>query len=77
MTTITTDKKLTVRQIEALKRIRDRGPSAWCDGSRAGGATRRMFERLEEQGLVTVWPPKITPGGRLILKIWYPQRSKP
>lgn len=56
--------RLTKRQREALIRVRDRGPSAWCRGSRAGGAVARMFDRLEEMGLVTKPPYQITAAGR-------------
>lgn len=59
--------KLTRTQIDALVRIRDRGPYAWCPGGRAGGATSRMFERMAEIGLCSLPPIEITTLGRKIL----------
>lgn len=60
-------KTLTRRQIDGLRRIRDRGPEAWCDGGRAGGATSRMFDRLTALGLCTRPPHAITTFGRNVL----------
>lgn len=60
------DLRLTMKQAEGLRRIRDRGPMAWCDGikSRAGGATGRMFDRMAAEGLCTRAPHRITSKGR-------------
>lgn len=61
-------KQLTKDQIDALRRIRDRGSSAWCDGrGRAGGAVSRMFDLLRAMGLVTPPPYTITDAGRTVL----------
>jgi hypothetical protein len=62
----TASASLTRKQIDGLKRIRDRGSLAWSEGirSRAGGATRRMFERLAAIGLCTSCPFEITDKGR-------------
>src|ERR1017187_9502437 len=43
---------LSREQISGLRRIHDRGPGAWCDGQRVGGATASMFARLITLGLV-------------------------
>jgi len=52
---------LTKTQIEAMVRIRDRGPSAWCAGKgRAGGAVSRMFDRLRDLGMVEGPPYRCT-----------------
>lgn len=62
----TASASLTRKQIDGLKRIRDRGPYAWSDGikSRAGGATRRMFVRMSWRGFCTPAPFTITQKGR-------------
>ena len=61
--------KLTRAQEEALVRVRDRGPYAWCAGvGRAGGAVARLFERLADQGLVSRAPHKITKAGRALVQ---------
>lgn len=62
-------KSLTRTQLGALRRIRDRGSDAWCDGRRAGGATSRMFDRLEALGLVTSAPYQLTKSGRDVLAL--------
>ena len=56
---------LTTSQREAIARIRDRGPTAWCDGVRGltSGAIRRMFARLVAAGLVEGPPYRPTPAG--------------
>lgn len=54
-------------QAEALKRIRDRGPEAWCGGGRAGGATGRMFDRMTTAGLCTRPPHQVTLKGHAAL----------
>lgn len=52
-------------QAEALRRIRDRGSLAWCEGKgRAGGAVSRVFRRLVNDGLCTKPPYEITDAGR-------------
>lgn len=49
-----TEVVLTVKQAEALRRVRDRGPKGWCHGlGRAGGAVARLFDRLHAAGLVS------------------------
>jgi hypothetical protein len=60
--------KLTTTQIDGLRRIRDRGPLAWCEGnSREGGSVSRMFDRMVGQGLCTPPPYEITERGRAAL----------
>lgn len=50
---------------DALRRIRDRGSSAWCDGKgRGGGAVSRLFDRLAAVGYCTRAPHTITKKGR-------------
>lgn len=67
---------LTICQVEGLKRIRDRGPGAWCGGmGRAGGAVSRMFDRMAREGLCTYAPHKITPFGRRVL-IAFDERAR-
>lgn len=52
-------------QADALRRIRDRGALAWCEGrGRAGGAVSRLFERMAAAKLCTRAPHNITPAGR-------------
>ena len=52
-------------QAEALRRIRDRGPEAWCYGKgRAGGAVSRLFDRMAVDGYCTRAPHRITKRGR-------------
>jgi hypothetical protein len=63
------EKKLTKRQVEALRRIRDRGPGAWCDGDRTGGAVARMFHRMVDAGFCTRAPYTITDKGRETLTL--------
>lgn len=59
---------LTRAQIDGLRRIRDRGPLAWCHGlGRAGGAVSRMFGRMTDLGLCTAPPHNITKKGRATL----------
>jgi hypothetical protein len=61
-------KSLTRKQVDALRRIRDRGPEAGCDGyGRAGGAVGRMFVRLAGLVLCTQAPYTITVFGRNVL----------
>lgn len=59
-------KKLTIDQAHALRRIRDLGSMAWCEGVRArsGGAVKRMFKRMVDDGLCTGPPYQITTKGR-------------
>lgn len=60
---------MTRTQLDALKRIRDFGSTAWDRGtSRCGGAVARMFERLARAGLVSRPPFRITPAGRRALR---------
>jgi hypothetical protein len=55
---------LTKTQIDALRRIRDHGPYAWCKGrGRAGGAVSRMFDRLADKEFCTRAPHEITAKG--------------
>lgn len=57
---------LTDTQVEGLRRIRDRGSSAWAQGKdRAGGAVSRMFQRLVDAGQCTGPPYEITKAGRM------------
>lgn len=52
-------------QADALRRIRDRGAMAWCDGKgRAGGAVSRLFDRMATDGYCTRPPYEITKKGR-------------
>jgi hypothetical protein len=61
-------KELTRSQIDAMKRIRDRGPGGWCFGrGRAGGAVSRMFDRLCAAGLMKGPPFELTPFGEQVL----------
>lgn len=61
-------KRLTKRQIEGMRRIRDQGPLAWCKGQgRAGGAVMRMFERLRLNGFVSGPPFEVTEFGLRVL----------
>ena len=56
-------------QADALRRIRDHGPLAWCAGkARAGGAVSRLFDRMAADGLCTKAPHKITAKGRKSVK---------
>jgi hypothetical protein len=55
---------LTNAQARGLRRIRDMGSMAWCDGFRAGGATARMFQNMAKRGLCTRAPFQITDLGR-------------
>lgn len=55
---------LTKTAKEALVRVHTRGPLAWCEGGRAGGATARMFDRLQRAGYVTEPPYELTWMGR-------------
>lgn len=65
-----TAKRLTRTQADALRRVRDRGPNAWCLGKgRAGGAVARMFDRLRHDGLVSGPPYIVTLYGRRVLAI--------
>lgn len=48
---------LTKRNIEALIAARDKGGAIYLRGTRAGGAKRRMCERLAIEGLVHEYPP--------------------
>lgn len=60
--------KLTSKQRAGLIRIRDRGPTAWCNGGRTGGAISRMFDRMAAAGLCTRPPHEITDEGRKALE---------
>jgi hypothetical protein len=62
---------LTDPQARALRRIRDLGSMAWCDGSRAGGAIARMFNKLVDRGLCTSPPYLITDLGREAVGRYY------
>lgn len=66
---MTAKTKLTKKQVAALRRIRDHGPYAWCNGGRAGGAIARMFHRMADSGLCTRAPYTITDKGREALTI--------
>ena len=60
--------KITKRQKEALIAARDKGGAIHVQGSRAGGAIRRMCEALADRGLVESSPPfAITESGRAAL----------
>lgn len=60
--------KLTKRQAEGLRRIRDHGPQAWDTGiGRAGGAVGRMFCRLAKLGMCSHAPYTITQYGSDVL----------
>lgn len=62
---------LTKTQIEALIRIRDKGPAAWARGrSGSGGACARMFNRMVILGLVTRPPRELTDRGRAALAVF-------
>lgn len=64
--------RLTRKQAEGLRRIRDLGPMAWCSGGcRAGGAIARMFDRMAEAGLCTPAPHYITNKGQEALGRFY------
>lgn len=59
---------LTRKQADGLRRVRDRGPYAWCEGrGRAGGAISRMFARMVPLGLVNSPPHEITVFGIKVL----------
>ena len=61
-------KALTRTQADALRRIKDKGPLAWCFGvGRAGGAVSRMFDRMAADCLCTRAPHDITKFGREVL----------
>lgn len=60
-------KGITKTQADGLKRIRDRGALAWCNGGRAGGAISRMFDRMADAGLCTRAPHTITSFGIEVL----------
>jgi len=62
---------LTEQQARGLRRIRDLGPMAWCDGGRAGGAIGRMFDRMAQRGLCTPVPHTITDLGREAIGRYY------
>jgi hypothetical protein len=62
---------LTDAQARGLRRIRDLGSMAWCDGYRAGGAIARMFERMVRRGLCTPVPYQITDLGREAVGRYY------
>ncbi len=52
-------------QADALRRIRDHGCLAWCEGKgRAGGAVSRLFDRMAKDGYCTRAPHEITKKGR-------------
>jgi hypothetical protein len=63
------DERITHAQMYALKRVRDRGPEAWCVGRRSGGAVAKMFDRMRARGLVTKPPYEITDKGRRVLRV--------
>lgn len=55
---------LTYKHACAIRRVREIGPEAWCDGrGRAGGAVSRMFDRLVAAGLLKGPPYEATPFG--------------
>lgn len=58
---------LTVQQAAMLRRVKDRGFTAWCVGRRAGGATSRMADRLVAVGFLKGPPYEITDAGRAAL----------
>ena len=68
---------LTRAQIAGMRRIRDRGSMAWCEGGRSGGAISRMFYRLVAAGLVSGPPYKITAKGRKALAALEDGETKP
>lgn len=58
----------TRKQLEALQRLRDRGPEAWRGGvSRNGGSVRRMINHLVNDGLLTPAPQQLTAAGSAAL----------
>lgn len=61
-----TETTLTKAQIRGLLRVKAGLP--WCMRSRAGGATARMFVRLQQLGFVSFPPYKITKAGKEALK---------
>jgi len=64
-------KALTLTQADALRRVRDRGSSAWAAGKgRAGGAVSRMFDRLRKDGLVFGPPYEVSPFGLRVLEAY-------
>jgi hypothetical protein len=64
-------------QADALRRIRDRGPMAWCEGKgRAGGAVSRLFDRMTSEGLCTRPPHQITAKGHEWLD-WFDRMHPP
>lgn len=61
-------KNLTATQVDAMRRVRDRGSLAWADGKgRAGGAVARMFDRLRDADLVDGPPYVVTEFGKRVL----------
>lgn len=68
---VTPERLLTRKQAEGLRRIRDLGPMAWCNGGRAGGAISRMFDRMAADGLCTKAPHHITDKGREAVARFY------
>lgn len=69
---------LTRTMADALQRVHEHGPEAWCHGtrSRAGGAVSRMFDRMATAGLVSKAPHIPTPYGlRLLSEYRARQRS--
>lgn len=59
-----TEFKLTRRGLEALRGIRDKKPIWPGVRSRAGGAIGRMIDRLNDAGLITSYPYRLTDLGR-------------
>jgi len=57
---------LTEERAHGLRRIRDRGPGAWCDGTRRNVA-RKMFVAMAAEGLCTAEPYTITEAGEQAL----------
>jgi hypothetical protein len=58
--------KLTKPQLDALERLL-RGPEFWRGGSNAGGATRRMLNRMVTEGFLRGPPYYVTDLGRCAL----------
>lgn len=70
--------KLRRTWYDALVRILEHGPEAWCVSihGRTGGARKRMFARMIERGYCTRPPYKTTMTGRRYIDVCedhYPQ----
>ena len=58
---------LTEARAAGLRRIRDRGPKAWREGTPRIGAVRKMFQAMAADGLCSAEPYAITDAGRQAL----------